>query len=488
MAIVKIICECGECIEGVKENLVKAFQTNFDAKDKFADPLMEDLVEEADSWYNYFFLKMIGEIGSILEEKDYDDGEEYLFEKAIGHKYIKREGVPGNYKYWYRDEKTGELIEGKNPEEDEKPKPEKKEERPKMEEEIKQQIKQLWDQQSEIMSLQDAEKDEDKKRQFDKLMDDLSLKRRGLYEILDEQKKTKTIEEIGKVENAISEVNRMMSESNDKEEISRYKDKIEQLEKLKTDTKNASTEKISDKEKEISEWIESNKDSVYKEADVGKMEEFYKEQLVENELDLIQEPGTYKNEKYGKQIKGLSSYKGASYKKINSLLRKGEDTNSTIDQIDLAFGEGKLFVEKRNSTRTSYEPPPSISGFSVFQKAFVAQENMAVYRAIGKSKQTSKMEFREGEIIEDKGYVSTSIDKQGALTISNSIVFCKINVPKGSKGVYLEGITGYKQYEGLEEENEWLLPRNSKFKIIKVEKKEHNTYATMDLLEREAVK
>jgi len=31
-------------------------------------------------------------------------------------KYIKRTGGPGNYKYWYRDKKTGKVVEGKKPE------------------------------------------------------------------------------------------------------------------------------------------------------------------------------------------------------------------------------------------------------------------------------------------------------------------------------------------------------------------------------------
>jgi hypothetical protein len=38
--------------------------------------------------------------------------------KSISHKYIKRTGVAGNYKYWYKDA-SGKLVEGKKPNEKE---------------------------------------------------------------------------------------------------------------------------------------------------------------------------------------------------------------------------------------------------------------------------------------------------------------------------------------------------------------------------------
>ena len=36
--------------------------------------------------------------------------------KAAGHKYTRRTGGAGNYKYWYKDPKTGKLYTGKSPE------------------------------------------------------------------------------------------------------------------------------------------------------------------------------------------------------------------------------------------------------------------------------------------------------------------------------------------------------------------------------------
>lgn len=38
-----------------------------------------------------------------------------VFVKSIGHKYVKRTGSPGNYKYWYKDGR-GKLVEGRKSE------------------------------------------------------------------------------------------------------------------------------------------------------------------------------------------------------------------------------------------------------------------------------------------------------------------------------------------------------------------------------------
>lgn len=66
MAKIKVLCECGENIEDVKEDLIKAFKSKIDAKDKFADPIMEELIEEADAWYNHFYTQMFTEIIEVL--------------------------------------------------------------------------------------------------------------------------------------------------------------------------------------------------------------------------------------------------------------------------------------------------------------------------------------------------------------------------------------------------------------------------------------
>lgn len=63
--------------------------------------------------------------------------------------------------------------------------------------------------------------------------------------------------------------------------------------------------------------------------------------------------------------------------------------------------------------------------------------------------------FEQGGEFSDKGYISTTIMK-GAIGNEN----IEIRIPKGSKGLYLEGLT---DWEG---EQELLLPRDSKFRVI----------------------
>lgn len=53
----------------------------------------------------------------FLEEDDFFQNntlDEGGFLKSVSHKYIKRTGVKGNYKYWYKDS-NGKLVQGKRP-------------------------------------------------------------------------------------------------------------------------------------------------------------------------------------------------------------------------------------------------------------------------------------------------------------------------------------------------------------------------------------
>jgi len=66
MATVKIFCEPGESIEEVKSELIKSFSSTMDGGDKFADPVMEEVLDETSSWFNFFFSKMFAEIAEEL--------------------------------------------------------------------------------------------------------------------------------------------------------------------------------------------------------------------------------------------------------------------------------------------------------------------------------------------------------------------------------------------------------------------------------------
>lgn len=106
---------------------------------------------------------------------------------------------------------------------------------------------------------------------------------------------------------------------------------------------------------------------------------------------------------------------------------------------------------------------------SVFERAPELEESSVVYRAVhGNQVYTKQNDFcnslKEGMIINDKSYVSTSTDIENPqfLQFANGVIdegfgtLMRIKLPKGTKGV-LGGL------------NEYLLPRNSQIKINKIE-------------------
>lgn len=80
----------------------------------------------------------------------------------------------------------------------------------------------------------------------------------------------------------------------------------------------------------------------------------------------------------------------------------------------------------------------------------------------------------EGTVFQDKAYVSTTI-KPGGLPDYGKYKI-DIIVPKGSKGAYLGNLGGWKK------EDEFTLPRNAKFKIIKNDVPKGGNSITMEYL------
>jgi hypothetical protein len=101
-----------------------------------------------------------------------------------------------------------------------------------------------------------------------------------------------------------------------------------------------------------------------------------------------------------------------------------------------------------------------------------APENVTVYRGI------NNKEFYEavsgagavGQVITDKGYFSTSLAQARAITVAKDYkqtpgavdrpLLVQIEVPRGSKAAYIENT------KPLADEDEVLLPRNSRFEIV----------------------
>ena len=54
-----------------------------------------------------------------FEQEEGDKKKESEQKAELKYKYIRRTGSPGNYRYWYRDPKTGKVFAGRNPEDEE---------------------------------------------------------------------------------------------------------------------------------------------------------------------------------------------------------------------------------------------------------------------------------------------------------------------------------------------------------------------------------
>lgn len=97
-------------------------------------------------------------------------------------------------------------------------------------------------------------------------------------------------------------------------------------------------------------------------------------------------------------------------------------------------------------------------------------------------------DFDEGEVISDKAFMSTSVDKSKALEYARDAgdsgskkgksggVVMEINVPKGTKTINLSGESD------VNSNNEVILGRDSNIKVSSVTKKGGETYVTVDLV------
>lgn len=124
---------------------------------------------------------------------------------------------------------------------------------------------------------------------------------------------------------------------------------------------------------------------------------------------------------------------------------------------------------------------------------FSGQGNHSMfYNSLGiketKDKLVNELQKHIGETITNKSYLSTSVNEKGAAMWHDTPVELRIKVPKDKKGIYLNAgrIDNYK-YTKDNDENELLLNRGAKFKIIKAETKRNRAGKKAALVELELV-
>lgn len=111
------------------------------------------------------------------------------------------------------------------------------------------------------------------------------------------------------------------------------------------------------------------------------------------------------------------------------------------------------------------------------------KEDLTVYRGMGDKFVADNFDHLIGATIEDKGFVSTSTNIEIAKpfagvgkisTKSSHRIVARISLPKGSKALSISDIVPDNSYE-----EEFILPRGSKFKVTGTEKTKHEWYVDM---------
>ena len=140
-------------------------------------------------------------------------------------------------------------------------------------------------------------------------------------------------------------------------------------------------------------------------------------------------------------------YSGAEYRTLNTALRKSEERKLTKKQ--------KNRIEKLDKV---------IENFNL-------SKPVTVYRVV-----EPEIASKITKTFQDKAFLSTSLDKKAIL--HHDYALLEINIPKGKgRGAYINDHSMYKN-----KEYEFLLKRNSKFKVTSKKKEKGRTIITMDLI------
>lgn len=155
-----------------------------------------------------------------------------------------------------------------------------------------------------------------------------------------------------------------------------------------------------------------------------------------------------------REAESLAAYKGSQYEKINDYLRFGESSLrlSGLDPVEDSRIK-TLWAEK-------------IQGIdSAIQKANPLTEPIMTYRGVTQGDFAKELtKSSPGDVFADKGFTSTSFDKNVAEQFG--VVQLEIINPVGTRGLALDSLVE----TGLGHEAEFLLPKNTKYQVVKNEK------------------
>lgn len=153
----------------------------------------------------------------------------------------------------------------------------------------------------------------------------------------------------------------------------------------------------------------------------------------------------------------LTEYKGFGYSKINQFARTGELTG-VLDPAPL-IAQTKKHIAAIDRVMKVAPPLP---------------EPITTYRVVGQGKLSTQiddlfMDLKPGDVWMDTGYSSTSLSKEFVENFRPDGKGWMIEVenPAGTRGVMLDGLLGKAEQANFEDE--WLLPRGTKFEVVQVD-------------------
>lgn len=144
----------------------------------------------------------------------------------------------------------------------------------------------------------------------------------------------------------------------------------------------------------------------------------------------------------GEELQAVKQYQGADFAFINTWMRNPDNGGNQAD--------GKMYLRKADQIERVIQKQPALKGEEV------------VYRGLRPTKEM-KANLVPGGMISDKGFMSTTTDREVAKNFGNVVM--TIRVPKGHKALRMTDLV---DTPSAKREKEMLLPRGTKLKITHV--------------------
>lgn len=185
-------------------------------------------------------------------------------------------------------------------------------------------------------------------------------------------------------------------------------------------------------------------------------------------------PKTYKEFSSGEEVN--SYFKPSEDKWINSLTESEKKAINGYTGKDFAKINSNLRVQDQKDSNTN----ESIANIDNAISKFSLDDNITVYRVVDRNGiKNIDINNCVGKIYNDEAYMSTSPVYRGVLDgVDDSFTVFKINVPKGKgNGAYINSLSQYQDAE-----YEFLLKRNTKCRILKVEEIDDKKLLEMEVI------